>query len=319
MLPWVAAIGAVLAVAAIAVAVLNATAFGAGAFVRAYLDALARGDATSAVALPGVAVPGPDTAFVDDDVLAPLGDIEIVGVETRPDGRYLVTAAWSTDEGSGTSRFEVERIGTRFGVFPEWGFAESPVAQLSLAVLHDPRFEINGVPATSAVSSNDPATYTVLVPGAYTIDHESHFLEADAVTIVADEPGATIEAALDIRANSRFVEQVEAEVHAHLDDCATQRVLFPSGCPLGRSIDNRVISEPHWSIVEYPQLEVVPTETFGEWEVPSAPAVARLVVEVQSLFDGSVSTVDEDITVPLRYRVTIEPDDRTLRITAVYD
>src|SRR5690606_25362207 len=108
------------------------------------------------------------------------------------------------------------------------------------------------------------------------------------------------------------------EVHEHLDECATQRVLFPSGCPLGKDVDNRVISEPVWSITEYPELEVVPTDTFGEWEVPPAHAVANITVEVQSLFDGSISTIDEDMTVLVRYRVTIEPDDRTLRITAVY-
>lgn len=319
VLPWLAAIGVALLASAVAVVVLNATAFGAGSFVRAYLEALARGDAASAVSLPGVDVPDGDTAFVDDDVLMPLRDIEIVQDEAQPDGGHVVVATWATDEGPGTTRFEVERIGTRFALFPEWGFARSPVAEVSLAVLHDPRFTVNGEAATSAVSSDDPGTYSVLVPGAYTFDHESHFLEADAVTVVADEPGATIEAELDIRANERFVEQVEAEVHEHLDECATQRVLFPSGCPLGRSIDNRVISEPEWSIVEYPELEVEPTRTFGEWEVPTAHAVAHLVVEVQSLFDGTVSTIDEDMTVPVRYRVTIEPDDRTLRITAVYD
>jgi hypothetical protein len=43
-------------VAAGAVLVLNATAFGAAGFVRVYLEAVARGDAEGALGMPGVAV-----------------------------------------------------------------------------------------------------------------------------------------------------------------------------------------------------------------------------------------------------------------------
>jgi hypothetical protein len=112
---------------------------------------------------------------------------------------------------------------------------------------------------------------------------------------------------------------VQSEVDAHLDECAEQRVLFPSGCPMGRAFENRVVSEPQWSIAAYPEVTVEPTDTFGEWEVPTTFATAHLVVDVQSLFDGRVSTVDEDMTLPLRYRVTIAPGDAELRITALYD
>lgn len=319
MLPWVVAFGVALLLSGITVVALNATLFGAGGFVRVYLDAVARGDATGALGMPGVDARDLDGQLLRDEALAGLDAVDVVEDLELPSGQHLVSARWTTGERSGSADFVVERIGTRFGLFPEWGFAQSPIARLSLAVLHDARFTANGVPAASPVSSDDPVEYGVLAPAVYVLDHESRYLEADAVTVVAGEPGGAESAELDIRANAAFVEQVQSEVNAHLDECAEQRVLFPSGCPLGREIENRVVSEPQWSIVDYPVVSVVATPTFGEWEVPTTFAVAHLVVDVRSLFDGRVATLDEDVSVPLRYRITIEPGDAGLRITAVYD
>ena len=73
-----------------------------------------------------------------------------------------------------------------------------------------------------------------------------------------------------------------------LDRCATQDVLFPTGCPFGQSVENRVVSTPKWSIVEYPTVQVEPGDDFDSWVVPSASGTAHLVVDVQSLFDGSI-------------------------------
>ena len=319
VLPWLVALGAALLLGAIAVVALNATLFGAGGFVRVYLDAIARADATGALEVPGVRADDLDAQLLDDDALAGLDSVEVVADVELPSGQHLVTARWTAGERSGSTEFVVERTGTRFGLFPDWGFAQSPITSMSLAVLHDPRFTVNGYAAESTLSSDDPVDYALPAPGVYVLDHESRFLEAEAVTVVAEEAGGAEAAELDIRANEAFVEQVQSEVDAHLDECAEQRVLFPSGCPLGREIENRVVSEPQWSIVDYPAVSVVATPTFGEWEVPTAFATAHLVVDVQSLFDGRITTLDEDMTVPLRYRITIEPGDSELRITAVYD
>ena len=54
VLPWVVAFLVALAAGGGSVVALNATVFGPGDFVRIYLDALARGDAAAALALPGV-------------------------------------------------------------------------------------------------------------------------------------------------------------------------------------------------------------------------------------------------------------------------
>ena len=142
------------------------------------------------------------------------------------------------------------------------------------------------------------------MPGEYTFGHESSFLTAAPQLIVAVTPGSQLTATIDVQANDHFVEQVQAKVDDYLDECATQEVLFPTGCPFGQAIENRVISTPEWSIVEYPEVQVEPGEEFDTWTVPTASGTAHLVVDVQSLFDGSVSTFDEDVAFEVDYLIT---------------
>lgn len=316
---WLVALGVAIAAGAVGVAALNATVFGASGFVRVYLDALARGDVAGARGLPGVVVDGSaGDDLLRTDALARL-DIRDVTVERRDAGIETVAVTWTADSEETVTTFAVERIGTRFGLFPEWGFAESPLATLRLTVEHDERFVVNGVDLVTGVAAAEPVDYAVFVPGVYRVGHESTYLDADELEVVAAHPATPIERTLEVLPAPAFVEQVTTEVHDHLAACATQEVLFPTGCPLGRAIPNRVVSTPEWSIVEFPELAVEPTDEFGVWEIPAAAVVAHLRVDVQSLFDGSVSTFDEDIPFDVRYLVTIDPDDTTLRIVAQYD
>lgn len=312
---WIVALALLTGVAAGGIVVLGATAFGPAAFVRLYLDALARGDTAGALSMPGVSVPaGARADFLADDALTGLL-VDEVSAAAREDGIQLVTVAWRTRDGAGESTFEVERAGSRLGVFPGWEFAVSPVATLHLTVAHDERFDLNGVAARSGAA--DPVAYALLVPGAYRVDHHSAYLRADAVDVVADRPGGTIDATLDVQPADAFVDAITARVHEELAACATQEVLFPTGCPLGHAISNRVVSPPAWSIAEYPELEVGPGEEFGTWLVPPAAFTAHLRVDVQSLFDGTVTTYDEDVPSTASYLVRILPDDATLRLELV--
>lgn len=315
---WIVAVGVLAGAATAGVLVLNATVFGPAGFVRVYLEALARGDAEGALSMPGVAAPdGARADFLVDDALTGLA-IDGMSVRTRADGIHLVTVAWRTADDAGDSTFEVVGAGTRVGVFAAWAFAVPPVATLELAVEHDERFDLAGVAARSGAASGEPVTYAVLVPGVYRVDHHSAYLRADAVDVVADRPGSTIDAVLDVQPAPALVEAVTREVHARLDACATQDVLFPTGCPFGRAIPNRVVSAPRWSIVAHPELTVEPGAE-GTWLVPPADFTARLRVDVQSLFDGTVTTLDEELPSTASYVVRILPDDATLQIDLVAD
>src|ERR1700754_2734889 len=120
--PWVGAFLVVLLIGGGGVVALNATVLGPGDFVRVYLDALARGDARSALALPGVDASGADDILLGDDVLTGLTAIRQLSDDDLGGGHHRVTMAWTAPGGEGTTAFEVERVGTRLGLFPEWGF-----------------------------------------------------------------------------------------------------------------------------------------------------------------------------------------------------
>lgn len=312
---WVVVFAIAVGAGAGAVLGLNATVFGAAGFVRVYLEAVARGDAEGALGMPGVtADPEVRADFLIDDALTGVTGLREVSVTRGDDGTEVVTFAWTAGDREAESSFSVERIGSRLGLFPEWGFAVSPVATLRLTVEHDDRFDVNGVAAISGVTAAVPVDYAVLTPGVYRVDHTSTYLRARTVAAVAATPASIVDATLAVLPTDALLEQITTEVHAHLTECATQEVLFPTACPLGRAIPNRVVSTPEWSIVEYPELVVRPGAGFRTWLVPPAEMVSHLTVDVQSLFDGSISTLDEDIPLAVSYLVTIEADDTTLRI-----
>jgi hypothetical protein len=311
---WLAVVLLALGIGAAVVLGLSATTFGASSFVRVYLEAVGRGDAAGALAIPGVAVAEDvRTDFLTGEALDGVAGLREVSVETGDGGETLVTYAWNTPRGDGVSTFAVERDGTLLGVFPQWRFAVSPVATLQLTVEHDDRFRVAGVPARSGVET-EAVDYALLVPGVYRVDHRSHYLRADALDVVAERPGSELGATLDVQPALVFTIAVTAEVHASLDACATQEVLFPTGCPFGHPIANRVASPPDWSIAAYPDIHLEPGDEFGTWRVPDTEFTAHLRVDVQSLFDGSVSTLDRDVSTSAGYVVTILADDATLRI-----
>jgi hypothetical protein len=324
VVPWLIAGLVAIAAGTGVVLLLNATTFGAASFVRVYLEAVARGDATGALGMPGVTA----DADLRLDLLtdsAQLGFTDPREVSVEPsaepgeDGILNVAFSWVSPEGAGQSTFAVRQIGTRFGVFPEWEFAESPVAELSLTVEHDERFEVNGVAVVTEVAASEAVGYAVLVPGVYRVDHHSTYLRADAVTVTATDPGSRLDATLEVEPAVAFTERLSAEVRELLDDCVTQEVLFPTACPIGQPVNDRIVSEPEWSIVEYPEITIEPGPEFGTWVVPDTPFTAHLVVDIQSLFDGSVSTFDRDLPFVAHYVVTILADDETLRIVPLLD
>jgi hypothetical protein len=208
----------------------------------------------------------------------------------------------------------VERIGTRFGLFPEWGFAISPVAVVSLAVEHDPRFTVNGFETSTGRQTSKASDYAVLVPGSYVFGHDSMFLRADRDTVLASTVGSTTDATVDVVANAEFHTELDAEVHKSLAACTTQHVLFPTGCPFGQRIDDRIVSDPLWTMKHYPTVSIDPSSAFGVWEVFDAPGTAHLKVDVESLFDGTVTTFDHDVPFHANYQIRLDGD--ALQVTA---
>ena len=83
-------------------------------------------------------------------------------------------------------------------------------------------------------------------------------------------------------------------------------MLQPSNCPFGIEIDNRVKSAPAWSISAYPEVALTGGE--ASFDMPATEGQAHIVVDVQSLYDGDLSTRDEDVPFSVGISVTIAAD-----------
>lgn len=284
----------------------NATVLSASAFVRTYLDLVARGDAAGALALPGVRLDGAQRTLLDRRAMPGLEEVEITGEEADAAGVHRVTAEWVSDGRAGRSTFQVERSGSRLGLFPRWRFAVTPLAVADLTVQHDLRYRVGGILANTPgreAAAGTAARLALFTPGRYVLEHETTYLEADPLELLVAEPGEEFAVELDVRANERFREQVDAQVREYLDRCAEQTVLMPSGCPFGLEVTNRIESEPSWSIAEYPEIEIAPARELGTWEVRDAAAEARVKVRIQSLFDGSERDADERVDFDVSFRI----------------
>ena len=91
--------------------------------------------------------------------------------------------------------------------------------------------------------------------------------------------------------------------------CLPQRVLLPAGCPFGEEVDDRLTSDPRWSMTTYPPVALRATATPGVWLVTRATGRAHLEVDTQSLYDGSDVPISRDVPFQVEYLVTIGSDN----------
>ncbi|MDY7542213.1 MULTISPECIES: hypothetical protein [unclassified Cryobacterium] len=324
---------AVLLVAALFAAIgsLNREVYSAGGFVRQYLDALARHDTASALSLPGVTPTAaeqtaaglptdlPDT-LLRTSVLSSITAISLVSDTATPGSAgtgaaemHTVVYAFDLDGAPATMEFRVARAGTYAAVFDSWRFDTSPLAVLGVTVLHEASFSVNGLTLDTRahaapdapVTFSNQAAYLAFAPARYTIAHESALLSAAPQSVPVTQSGAT-DVSVDAEPNASFVGQVQSELNSFLDTCATQKVLQPSDCPFGIEINDRVKSVPTWSIAEYPAVTLAAGDT--AFDMPSTAGRAHIKVAVQSLFDGDLSTRDEDVPFAVAIQVVVGAD-----------
>ncbi len=296
------------------------------AFVIRYLDLLAQGRAVEALDVPGVRVDllDLDGAGLPDDAtdallrqaaLAPLSDVRVVESKDA-DGVTAVTAVtveYVAGTHWGTTTFVVERDGT-IGVAPAWRFATSPLAVIDLTVRGAMQFTVNGfeidkrqvLAAGVDADPLDPVPLLVFSPGLYSIAVDTPLSASPGVAVLSDKPRAEIPVQVQTQATDKFVDVVQERVEAFLAECATQRVLQPTGCPFGFTVRNRIVQAPVWSISEQPVVTLEPDD--ADWRIRRTQAVAHIEVDIQSIFDGSVRHVDEDVPFFLDGEITVLPD-----------
>jgi hypothetical protein len=155
-----------------------------------------------------------------------------------------------------------------------------------------------------ANAPGESVAVSVFVPARVTVRLDEPLLTAEARTLrVGGEGGATA-VTLAVEPAERLQRTVQREVERLLDQCAEQAVLQPTGCPFGVTIDDRVVDPPQWRLDELGDLSIEPGGRPGVWSLRGEGDV-QLVVVVQKLFDGTVSTRDELLGFIARGEVTI--------------
>lgn len=295
------------------------------AFVHRYLDLLAEGRAADALRVPGVALdvavlegadfePTASEALLRRSALATLDDIEIVST-TESDGVHKVKVTYEAGGVDGASTFTVVQSGW-IGVTPNWRFEHSPLAEIDLTVRGSDTFAVNGftidrrqIPSQSSEPDPlAPLSLLVLTPGAYSVTVDTTVSATPGVRVLADT--AMARTAVDVQAQptQKFTDVVQQQVEQFLTQCAGQEVLQPTSCPFGLEVQNRIApgSTPAWSIKTQPKVTVVPDG--ANWAIPATDAVAHIDMEVQSLFDGTVHELSEDVPFQVNGTITVLPD-----------
>lgn len=294
------------------------------AFVERYLSLLAEGRAADALAVPGVAVDSeeleaaglPTTAsdaLLRPAALATLTEIDIAEESVREDGVVLISVTYRAGAYDGSTTFEVQP-GPQIGVAPTWQFARSPLALMDLSVSGSMTFDVNGFELDKRQVSPDgvdadpaaPVSLLVFSPGIYSVSVDTAIAATPGVAVLSDSPFAVVPVQVQAEATPAFVEVVQQRVQEFLDGCVTQDVLQPTACPFGFVVQDRVVSPPAWSMIQQPTVDVVPDG--AAWKIPETPAVARIDVDIRSLFDGSVDHVSQDVPFVVSGTITVLPD-----------
>ena len=297
--------------------------WGPSAFVERYVGLIAAGHAADALGVPGVAVDSthlaaaglPESAsdaLLRRDALSALTEIRPLG-ERPVEGGVEVTIGFRAGGNEGSSTFTVEQDGWT-GILPAWRFTKSPLAVIDVTVRGSMAFDVNGFaldkrqvsPLGVDAAPLDPVALLVFSPGLYRVSVDTAIAETPGADVLADAPLARVPLELQAEPTEEFVSVVQERVDAFLDDCATQQVLQPTACPFGFVVQNRIANLPTWSIASYPTVTLEPDG--AGWAVPPVEAVAHISVDIRSLFDGSVRTVEEDVAFGLDAEITVLPD-----------
>lgn len=293
------------------------------AFVANYLDLLSAGRAADALRVPGVALdretlktagidPTASEALLRQAALAPLDGIAVTSEKTV-DGLTSVSVSYRAGGHEASSTFTVVQDGW-IGVAPNWRFKKSPLAAVELTVRGADQFAVNGFEvdrrqvssAGSAAAPLDPLPLLVFTPGLYSVTVDTAISTAKGVSLLADVPLATTQINVQTEPTPKFAAVVQTRVEEFLTQCTTQQVLQPTACPFGFEVRDRVAEPPVWSIAQQPTVTVLPDD--AHWKIPPTDAVAHIEVKVQSLFDGSMKTISEDVPFRVNGTILILPD-----------
>lgn len=285
---------------------LNLTLFSATSFVTSYLKALESSDYGLAASHAGL-TRAPQILPLAWEALE---NPRIVGTSSLPTGELVIQADYELGDDTHSTVFVVTAGEPILWFFDTWRFSRQPLANLQFAVIGDERVSVNGTDLDVGDLGVPPRT-TVLVPGIYSSSLETEWVQAEPVMSVMTEVGAPAGVRIVVSPTSVLMENTTGALEAYLDGCAAQAVLQPAECPFGVSISDRVVGAVQWTILDYPEIDLRLSADRATWTMVAESGVAEVTVQVQSLFDGSITefrdTEEFDVVGVVRGTSTDQP------------
>ena len=285
---------------------LNLTLFSATSFVTSYLKALESSDYGLAASHAGL-TRAPQILPLASEALE---NPRIVGTSSLPTGELVIQADYELGDDTHSTVFVVTGGEPILWFFDTWRFSRQPLANLQFAVIGDERVSVNGTDLDVGDLGVPPRT-TVLVPGIYSSSLDTEWVQAEPVVSVMTEVGAPAGVRLVVSPTSTLMENTTGALEAYLDGCAAQAVLQPAECPFGVSISDRVVGAVQWTILDYPEIDLRLSADRATWTMVAESGVAEVTVQVQSLFDGSITefrdTEEFDVVGVVRGTSTDQP------------
>ena len=308
--------------------------------VRAYVDAIARGDARRANALvdPKSFGAGVDPALLTDEMLRSatrritVDEVDLdFGADLDAD-----TVEVDVDYSLGTVRSSVtlraKRAGTTAGVLHEWRVIDPLLVPVRVQT-NEPRLETAGfgagtVPASGPEYGDFPQHVFFVYPGAYPLrGHESRYLAATPEPVAAvnrnygrrpaDDRDELVDGTVYYRATTELTTILNDRMADHVAAClaGVPKATVPANCPetILRTVDlvtsSRLDRQPTVDSVQTYQVDYR-----GERTEPSLRMTSRSGTFAYTDIDGARGT--EPFTVYARIVVT--PDDE-LTVTFTTD
>ena len=278
----------------IAILSLNLTLYSAGGFVMGYLRALEEANYGLAATKAGLN-DVPAITPMDSEALS---NPRIIATGSLATGEIVVQAAYELGGEEATTVFVLDQAQPVLWFFNSWTFNRAPTARLDLAVVGDNRVVLNGRELQTQRLGVPPRT-TVLVPAMYEASLSTEWVEATSVIASVTEIGSSTTLRLAPIPTPRLLDATSEAVEDFLDDCVLQGVLQPASCPFGITVDDRVIGTPAWTILDYPEVRLNLAGDQASWSMIAKQGVAEVRVQVQSLFDGSISETTDVISFDL--------------------
>lgn len=266
---------------------LNLTLYSPSAHVAQYLQALERGDygvAASHAGLTEIPAIVPEVGALRNPV--------VTANASLANGDIVVRAEYELGEAQEDSVFILRPAEPILFLFTTWQFVRPPLAQLELSVLGENRLSINDRELALNRLGVPPRT-TVFVPGRYTASLTTPWLASGDTPVTVTEVGSRNPVRVVMQPTAKLIDRTTVAVEDYVNDCANQAVLQPVGCPFGITITDRVVGEPQWTIIDYPDVSLRLGADRSTWSVTATKGLVEVSVQVQSLFDGSLEETRE--------------------------